>query len=117
MPVDSMKYAATMAQSIAVSLMSLLRRSQQRCTERQHAVYLVASSAHIGEGMTRYTRRSAVASLAFVLACVGGMPSAHARQGAGHVKPGITVLLADSASLINGKRVGLLTNQSASSTV
>ena len=62
--------------------------------------------------MTRYTRRSAVASLAFVLACVGGMPSAHARQGAGHVKPGITVLLADSASLINGKRVGLLTNQS-----
>jgi len=62
--------------------------------------------------MTRYTRRSAVASLAFVLACVGGMPSAHARQGAGHVKPGITVLLADSASLIDGKRVGLLTNQS-----
>ena len=62
--------------------------------------------------MTRYTKRSAVASLAFVIACVGGMPSAHARQGAGHVKPGITVLLADSAALIDGKRVGLLTNQS-----
>mgnify|MGYP001545044429 CR=1 FL=1 len=62
--------------------------------------------------MTRYTKRSAVASLVFVIACVGGMPSAHARQGAGHVKPGITVLLADSAALIDGKRVGLLTNQS-----
>jgi len=62
--------------------------------------------------MTRYTRNGAVASLALVIACVGGMPSAHARQGAGHVKPGITVLLADSAALIDGKRVGLLTNQS-----
>ena len=31
--------------------------------------------------------------------------------GAGHVRPGITVLLTDSAALIDGKRVGLLTNQ------
>lgn len=62
--------------------------------------------------MTRYTRKGAAASLAFVLACVGGTPSAHARQGAGHVKPGITVLLTDSTALIDGKRVGLLTNQS-----
>lgn len=62
--------------------------------------------------MTRYTRNGGVASLAFVLACVGGTASAHARQGAGHTKPGITVLLADSSALIDGKRVGLLTNQS-----
>src|SRR5712692_2487644 len=34
-----------------------------------------------------------------------------ARPAAGQVRPGITVLLADSAHLIRGKRLGLLTNQ------
>ena len=42
---------------------------------------------------------------------MGSAPVERARHGAGHVRPGITVLLADSAALIDGKRVGLLTNQ------
>jgi uncharacterized protein YbbC (DUF1343 family) len=46
------------------------------------------------------------------MACVGGAQVEHARHGAGHVRPGITVLLADSSTYIDGKRVGLLTNQS-----
>ena len=43
------------------------------------------------------------------VACVSGMggPPRYA-----HVVPGITVLLKDSASLLAGKRIGLLTNQS-----
>jgi len=43
------------------------------------------------------------------IACVSGMggPPRYA-----HVVPGITVLLKDSASLLAGKRIGLLTNQS-----
>ncbi|HEV7703374.1 MAG TPA: DUF1343 domain-containing protein [Gemmatimonadaceae bacterium] len=61
--------------------------------------------------MHRYTRMGALATLAILLACVGSMPKEHARHGAGHVRPGITVLLTDSAALIDGKRVGLLTNQ------
>jgi len=61
--------------------------------------------------MNRYTRRGAVATLAIALACIGSRPVDHARQGAGHVHPGITVLLTDSSALIDGKRVGLLTNQ------
>ena len=61
--------------------------------------------------MNRYTRKGAVASLAIALACIGSRPQEHARRGAGHVRPGITVLLTDSAALIDGKRVGLLTNQ------
>jgi uncharacterized protein YbbC (DUF1343 family) len=61
--------------------------------------------------MTRYTRKSALATLAIAVACVGSAGRPHARQGAGHVRPGITVLLTDSVALIDGKRVGLLTNQ------
>jgi uncharacterized protein YbbC (DUF1343 family) len=59
--------------------------------------------------MNRYTRTGAIATLVVIaLAC---MRPGGARQGAGHVRPGITVLLADSSALIDGKRVGLLTNQ------
>jgi uncharacterized protein YbbC (DUF1343 family) len=54
---------------------------------------------------------AALATLAVLIACMGSMPTGHARQGAGHVRPGITVLVTDSAALIDGKRVGLLTNQ------
>jgi uncharacterized protein YbbC (DUF1343 family) len=54
---------------------------------------------------------AALATLAVLLACVGSTPMGHARHGAGHVRPGITVLVTDSAALIDGKRVGLLTNQ------
>jgi uncharacterized protein YbbC (DUF1343 family) len=61
--------------------------------------------------MDRYTRMGALSSLAIVLACIGSAPKAHARQGAGHVRPGITVLLRDSTALIDGKRIGLLTDQ------
>ena len=61
--------------------------------------------------MDRYTRISALATLGLLLACVGSMPKEGARHGAGHVRPGITMLLVDSAALIDGKRVGLLTNQ------
>jgi len=61
--------------------------------------------------MHRYTRRGALATLAVLLACMGSAPVERARQGAGHVRPGITVLVTDSAALIDGKRVGLLTNQ------
>src|SRR5665213_127253 len=112
MPVESVKYAATIAQSIAVSFMRWhhrRRKSLYACGGR--AWYLVASSAQIGEGMHRYTRKSAFATLAVAIACVGSAGKPHARQGAGHVRPGITVLLADSSALIDGKRIGLLTNQ------
>ncbi|MBK5187673.1 MAG: DUF1343 domain-containing protein [Gemmatimonadaceae bacterium] len=61
--------------------------------------------------MHRYTRKGALATLALLLACMGSAPVEHARHGAGHVRPGITVLLTDSAALIAGKRVGLLTNE------
>ena len=61
--------------------------------------------------MHRYTTKGALATLAILLACMGSAPVERARQGAGHVRPGITVLLTDSAALIDGKRVGLLTNQ------
>lgn len=61
--------------------------------------------------MDRYTRKGALATLAIAFACMGSAPVDHARRGAGHVRPGITVLLTDSAALIDGKRVGLLTNQ------
>ena len=61
--------------------------------------------------MNRYTRKGALATLAILCACMGGAQVDHARQGAGHVRPGISVLLSDSAALIDGKRVGLLTNQ------
>jgi len=61
--------------------------------------------------MHRYTRKGSLATLAIAVACMGSYPVDHARRGAGHVRPGITVLLADSAALIDGKRVGLLTNQ------
>ncbi|HKV52208.1 MAG TPA: DUF1343 domain-containing protein [Gemmatimonadaceae bacterium] len=51
------------------------------------------------------------AAIALVVACAGGMGmGGEPRQT--HVEPGITVLLRDSASLLAGKRVGLLTNQS-----
>src|SRR5450432_3063234 len=112
MPVESEKYAATIAQSIAVSFMRWLRaRERGDSIGGGRAVYLVASSAQIGEGMHRYTRKSAFATLAVAIACVGSAGKPHARQGAGHARPGITVLLADSSALIDGKRVGLLTNQ------
>jgi uncharacterized protein YbbC (DUF1343 family) len=61
--------------------------------------------------MNRYTRKGALATLAIAFACMGSAPVDHARRGAGHVRPGITVLLTDSAALIDGKRIGLLTNQ------
>jgi uncharacterized protein YbbC (DUF1343 family) len=61
--------------------------------------------------MDRYTRTGAITTLAIAFACMGSAPVDHARHGAGHVRPGITVLLTDSAALIDGKRVGLLTNQ------
>jgi uncharacterized protein YbbC (DUF1343 family) len=61
--------------------------------------------------MHRYTRKGALATLVVAFACMGSAPVEHARRGAGHVLPGITVLLTDSAALIDGKRVGLLTNQ------
>jgi uncharacterized protein YbbC (DUF1343 family) len=61
--------------------------------------------------MDRYTRKGALATLAIAFACMGSAPVDHARRGAGHVRPGITVLVTDSAALIDGKRVGLLTNQ------
>ena len=61
--------------------------------------------------MHRYTRKGALATLAVLLACMGSAPVDRARHGAGHVRPGITVLVTDSAALIDGKRVGLLTNQ------
>jgi uncharacterized protein YbbC (DUF1343 family) len=53
----------------------------------------------------------ALATLAVLLACMGTAPRERARHGAGHVRPGISVLVTDSAALIDGKRVGLLTNQ------
>ncbi len=59
--------------------------------------------------MNRYTRKSSLATLAIAAACVGG--AGHARQGAGHARPGISVLVHDSAEFIDGKRLGLLTNQ------
>ncbi|MEO7040409.1 MAG: DUF1343 domain-containing protein [Gemmatimonadaceae bacterium] len=59
--------------------------------------------------MNRYTRKSSLATLAIAVACVAG--AGHARQGAGHARPGISVLVHDSAEFIDGKRVGLLTNQ------
>jgi uncharacterized protein YbbC (DUF1343 family) len=112
MPVESEKYAATIAQSIAVSFMRPLRtRKELARAVGGRRVYLVASSAQIGEGMDRYTRISALTTLGLLLACVGSAPKEGARHGAGHVRPGITVLLADSAALIDGKHVGLLTNQ------
>src|SRR5581483_10405500 len=40
-------------------------------------------------------------------ACAFSMP----RRAAGPVRPGITVLLQDSLSLIRGRRIALLTNQ------
>jgi uncharacterized protein YbbC (DUF1343 family) len=61
--------------------------------------------------MHRYTKKGALATLAVAFACMGSAPVERARRGAGHVLPGITVLLTDSAALIDGKRVGLLTNQ------
>ncbi|MDQ2766844.1 MAG: DUF1343 domain-containing protein [Gemmatimonadota bacterium] len=61
--------------------------------------------------MHRYTRKGALATLAVVLACMGSAPVERARHGAGHVRPGISVLVTDSAALIDGKRLGLLTNQ------
>jgi len=61
--------------------------------------------------MHRYTRKGALATLAVALACMGSAQRGHARRGAGHVRPGISVLVTDSAALIDGKRVGLLTNQ------
>jgi len=61
--------------------------------------------------MHRYTRKGALATLAMLLACMGSAGHEPARHGAGHVRPGISVLLADSSALIAGKRVGLLTNQ------
>src|SRR6185437_11351980 len=48
-----------------------------------------------------------------VLACVSGAATPEAEAGgarrSGHVRPGISVLLTDSITLIAGKRVGLLT--------
>lgn len=61
--------------------------------------------------MNRYTRKSSLATLAIAAACVGGAGHEHARQGAGHARPGISVLVHDSAEFIDGKRIGLLTNQ------
>ncbi|MEP7066973.1 MAG: DUF1343 domain-containing protein [Gemmatimonadota bacterium] len=61
--------------------------------------------------MNRYTRKGTLATLAITLACMGSAPVERARRGSGHVHPGITVLLTDSAALIDGKRLGLLTNQ------
>src|SRR3569833_376830 len=80
----------------------------RRCASSNVSCGVIGSS---GEGMHRYTRKGALASLAIALACMGSAPVQRARQGAGHVRPGITVLLTDSALLIDGKRVGLLTNQ------
>ena len=62
--------------------------------------------------MHRHRGKAALATLVVSMACVGGAQVEHARHGAGHVRPGITVLLADSSTYIDGKRVGLLTNQS-----
>lgn len=64
--------------------------------------------------MHRYARGAWAGALAVAMACVGGATREGAgasRQPRGKVRPGITVLLEDSLSLIAGKRVGLLTNQ------
>lgn len=52
------------------------------------------------------------AAISLVVACAGGMGGMNGEPRQTHVEPGITVLLRDSASLLAGKRVGLLTNQS-----
>jgi uncharacterized protein YbbC (DUF1343 family) len=51
-------------------------------------------------------------AITLVVACAGGMGGMGGEPRQTHVEPGITVLLRDSASLLAGKRVGLLTNQS-----
>lgn len=60
-----------------------------------------------------WVRAAAAAGLAG-LACVrpGGIATGSELARAAAVRPGITVLLEDSLSLVAGKRVGLLTNQS-----
>ncbi|MDE3215274.1 MAG: DUF1343 domain-containing protein, partial [Gemmatimonadota bacterium] len=55
----------------------------------------------------RTPRAGLGALLAFAAACARGAPAQHAS-----VAPGIEVLLRDSMSLVRGKRVGLITNQS-----
>jgi uncharacterized protein YbbC (DUF1343 family) len=60
-------------------------------------------------GHARFSARRGLAVLAIVGAACGH--SAPAQHAAGAVVPGIEVLLRDSLSLIRGKRVGLITNQ------
>lgn len=65
--------------------------------------------------MHGYVRAGGVLAVLLVLACVSGAATPEAEAGgavrSGHVRPGISVLMTDSISLIAGKRVGLLTNQ------
>src|SRR5574340_1531949 len=63
--------------------------------------------------MHRSVRTGGIACTLVVLACAG-LGAAHAGaedEATGRVRPGISVLMADSLGLITGKRVGLLTNQ------
>jgi len=58
----------------------------------------------------RIAARRGLAALVFAAAAACGRP-APAQHAAGSVVPGIEVLLRDSLSLVRGKRVGLITNQ------
>ena len=60
---------------------------------------------------TRFNLRRGLALLG-IAAAAGCSSAAPAQQSAGVVVPGIEVLLRDSLSLVRGKRVGLITNQS-----
>ncbi|MDQ6829582.1 MAG: DUF1343 domain-containing protein [Gemmatimonadota bacterium] len=63
----------------------------------------------------RHTTVAASALLVGMAACAGAPPypgDEEERPRDERVRPGITVLLEDSSALIDGKRVGLLTNQS-----
>jgi uncharacterized protein YbbC (DUF1343 family) len=68
----------------------------------------------MSQAMHRRVRKRWVeaAAITLVVACAGGMGGMGSAPRQSHVEPGITVLLRDSASLLAGKRVGLLTNQS-----
>src|ERR671925_662284 len=64
--------------------------------------------------MHRYTGMKGLLAMTLAIACAGSAArrSEIGRERAGGgVRPGITVLLEDSLKLIEGKRIGLLTNQ------
>jgi uncharacterized protein YbbC (DUF1343 family) len=71
----------------------------------------ITADWQLADGSVHARRAAAVVGVGLAAACMAGRAPRPPAPGSEPIVPGITVLLEDSVGLVQGKRVGLLTNQ------